>query len=131
MTKKCGKCKEIKKISEFNKKGKSYQYLCKDCNKFNLKQHYKNNKPKYLVKNKLRKKKCIKWWKEFKSQFICTRCGESHQACIDFHHINKNNKKYNIAHMVGRGLSIERIKIELKKCIVLCANCHRKEHWKD
>jgi hypothetical protein len=31
--------------------------------------------------------------------------------------------------MVTSNYSKERIKKEIDKCIVLCANCHRKEHY--
>jgi predicted HNH restriction endonuclease len=30
--------------------------------------------------------------------------------------------------LANRGLSIERIDEEIAKCVILCANCHRKLH---
>ena len=32
--------------------------------------------------------------------------------------------------MIGQGLAIKTIKMEIDKCIVLCRNCHAKEHYK-
>ena len=54
----------------------------------------------------------------------CVVCGEKDVCCLDFHHLY--NKSFNLAS--AREVSTERIKEEIKKCIVLCANCHRKLH---
>ena len=60
----------------------------------------------------------------------CEMCGENHPACLDFHHKDKKDKSFNVAIMASSGYSIEKIKEEIAKCIVLCSNCHRKEHYK-
>ena len=58
----------------------------------------------------------------------CIRCGETHPACLDFHHRDgKTTKEGNIAEI--RRFSYARIYAEIAKCDVLCANCHRKHHW--
>lgn len=54
-------------------------------------------------------------------------CGESHPACLDFHH-NAGDKEINVADAIQCGWGIERLMREIKKCIVVCANCHRKLH---
>ena len=56
----------------------------------------------------------------------CIRCGESDLACLDFHHRDPSEKEGHIGYI--RRFSIERIKAEIAKCDVLCANCHRKHH---
>lgn len=57
----------------------------------------------------------------------CVRCGESDVACLDFHHRNgKADKEGHIGFI--RRFSVKRIKAEIAKCDVLCANCHRKHH---
>ena len=38
------------------------------------------------------------------------------------------NKEYNISDLI-KSQCLNKIKTELKKCIVLCANCHRKVHY--
>lgn len=61
---------------------------------------------------------------------VCSRCG--YNTCIealDFHHIDPNNKEFNISHAIRNSHSWERLKIELDKCILLCANCHRELHY--
>lgn len=59
----------------------------------------------------------------------CSRCGETHPACLDFHHRNPGKKFASIADMVGRGYGVKSILKEIEKCDVLCSNCHRKEHF--
>jgi hypothetical protein len=51
-------------------------------------------------------------------------CGESEPVALAFHH--KGNKDFGIAE--SRSLSVERIKEEIAKCIVVCHNCHAKIH---
>ena len=61
----------------------------------------------------------------------CQKCGWSFEVIdvYDFHHLDPNEKEHKIAGMFGR-YSWEKIKKELDKCIMLCANCHRIEHAK-
>ncbi len=60
----------------------------------------------------------------------CQICG--YDKCInalEFHHIN-DDKEYDPAYIVRRW-SWERVKPELEKCIMVCANCHRELHHLD
>jgi len=63
---------------------------------------------------------------QYKRERPCS-CGESDVDCLTFHHIDGRTKEYNVANMKGR-YSLERIKEEVVKCVVMCENCHRKLH---
>jgi hypothetical protein len=69
------------------------------------------------------------WFMEYRRGLSCQECGEDHEACIAFHHVDPNEKKYAVADMANRGCSIKTIKRELDKCVVLCHNCHAKLHF--
>lgn len=90
---------------------------------------YDNNSEK--VKNGVKKRsdKISLWWQEFKSSLFCTECPEDHISCIVFHHKDPNKKEINLGNAVNSGWSKKRILKEVKKCIVLCSNCHRKLHY--
>jgi hypothetical protein len=58
----------------------------------------------------------------------CCICG--YNKCIealDFHHLNKAEKEESPSKIILRW-SFEKAKIELDKCILVCANCHREIH---
>lgn len=128
----CNKCKIEKQVSDFtkNKQKKSgYNYYCKECNKSYQKEHYKANKADYIDKKNNRKKSLKEFVVSIKDVAKCYRCHEGDIACLDFHHINNNDKDFNIALAVNHGVSIETLKKEIDKCIILCSNCHRKLHY--
>lgn len=57
----------------------------------------------------------------------CSRCGESYPSCVyDFHHVDPKTKEFTI----GENMLVaeERFFNEVKKCTLLCANCHRITH---
>ena len=54
-------------------------------------------------------------------------CNESRPHCLQFHHIKPENKSESMKQIVESG-SMEELKSELKKCKLLCANCHRVKH---
>lgn len=59
----------------------------------------------------------------------CEICG--YDKCIDaleFHHLDPNEKEFGISN--GNIKSLEKLKKEADKCILLCANCHRELHAK-
>ncbi len=59
----------------------------------------------------------------------CSKCGyHKCVAALEFHH-NGGNKEGNIAHIIKNFSQGKALK-EIKKCILLCANCHREIHHK-
>lgn len=63
---------------------------------------------------------------EYKQTLECQHCGISDHRILEFHHVK--DKDQNVSRMVSTGLSWNRIKDEINKCIPLCCNCHRIEH---
>jgi hypothetical protein len=91
--------------------------------------HYEKNKQYYIDKASEQKKKSKKWMHEYRSQLKCEYCDENHPACLDFHHVNPKEKSFSVGEGLARGRSINSLLKEIQKCIVLCANCHRKLHY--
>ena len=61
-----------------------------------------------------------------KSTEGCLLCGETDPPALDFHHLDMRTKELNISQGV---ISPDKLEKELEKCVVLCANCHRKVHY--
>lgn len=58
----------------------------------------------------------------------CEHCGYNKmQEVLEFHHKDPTQKDFGIS-AKGHTRSFESIKVELDKCVMLCANCHREEH---
>lgn len=56
----------------------------------------------------------------------CVLCG--YQRCsrsLQFHHLDPSEKDFNIG---GKSISWEKTKVELDKCVLVCANCHGEIH---
>ena len=110
---------------------------CTDCNKILTVNNF------YKYKNNKVDKKCIKCWKiysvkrnsEIKLKCLeykggkCIHCGYSkYIGAIDFHHIDPRKKDFRLSkNQKSFGDSHKK---ELDKCIALCSNCHRKEHYR-
>ncbi len=58
----------------------------------------------------------------------CSRCSEKHIACLEFHHREPKLKGATISQLPD-SWPMEKVLEEIAKCDILCANCHRKEHW--
>jgi hypothetical protein len=67
---------------------------------------------------------------EYKLQHPCP-CSESDPVCLTFHHKDPKEKEFEIGACISKGLSWEKILIEIAKCEVLCMNCHAKYHAKE
>lgn len=76
---------------------------------------------------KKRRRKLREMAREYKGG-KCMMCGYNKcQRALSFHHVNPKNKEFDLS---SRGLtrSWERIKKEIDKCVLLCANCHMEIH---
>lgn len=57
----------------------------------------------------------------------CVCCGyDKANTALELHHINSEEKEFTISN--GNNISWERTREELKKTILVCANCHREIH---
>ncbi|MBU4348353.1 HNH endonuclease [Patescibacteria group bacterium] len=57
----------------------------------------------------------------------CIECGwQGNQAALQFHHTDPSKKDFIIGNVANKNW--EKIKKELEKCILLCANCHMIKH---
>lgn len=95
------------------------------------KAHYEKNKAYYIAKAKESKAKRRVEWVEFKSSLSCTKCGENHFATLDFHHVVRSPENEKVHRLAGNGRYRKAMQEIRDKCIVLCANCHRKLHWEE
>jgi len=54
----------------------------------------------------------------------CCLCGySSNMRALHFHHLDPSNKRLEI-NAKGVSLSLERLRAEARKCVLLCSNCH-------
>lgn len=62
----------------------------------------------------------------------CSFCGyDKCLGALQFHHLNPLEKDFTVSHvnLNDTNFSMEMLKAEVDKCILLCANCHAEEHW--
>ena len=57
----------------------------------------------------------------------CSECGEDRTVTLVFHHEDPDEKEFSLAKPAGH--SLEQVKEEINKCVLLCANCHMVEHY--
>jgi len=125
----CSKCKKEKPETEFRKhKGTKdgFQYHCKVCQSayYYNSENYQKIAKEGSKKRRNERKQIVNEWK---SQG-CFRCGYNLcLAAIDCHHVEE--KENLITYLVRINSPIEKLKLELKKCVPLCSRCHRELHF--
>lgn len=127
ITKTCYKCGLIKSVDLFyfdkraSEKNKSPRYssYCLQCRSKNN-QIYQDERI-IITTEKLRK---------IKTENPCLDCGNYFPfMCMDFDHLDPENKDNNVGQLVSSGKSWNRIEREIKKCELVCSNCHRKRTY--
>ena len=114
----CKTCKSKLSLDNFysngyNGKGKKYKPNCKSCEKDNKTNSHRENLLKALLK--------------LDRPFQCELCGyNKNSAALHFHHIDPELKSFEIA--AAKSRSLDSIVEEIKKCMLLCANCHAEIH---
>lgn len=110
----CSNCKQDLPLSYFYQiSGRDgYSPYCKECERI-----------KVVERQQRFKKQCV----EYKNG-KCYFCEYNlYLGALEFHHINQDEKKFNISSKRRVVLSDE-VKDELDKCILVCGNCHREIH---
>ena len=128
----CGKCHQERSLDEFSLRDKERGVLhkfCKSCHSLYRRQHYERNRVKYIEKASKWNKKQWELLKQFLFEKLlksaCVDCGEDDILVLDFDHLR--DKEFSITQMYRDRRSLEAIEKELAKCVVRCANCHRRK----
>lgn len=128
--KKCPKCNNKKLIDQYgkNKSNKDgLQDYCKSCVKiinheyYTRTPHLNKQRQKYKLENKRIAREYVNRWLD---NHPCVDCGEEDIVVLDFDHLG--DKVSAISNMISAGKKLEDIKDEINKCLVRCANCHRR-----
>ena len=93
-------------------------------------QHYQENKGNYrksaIAANKRYRAKTKAFVLAYLLEHPCIDCGEGDPIVLEFDHREGTEKKFNIADLARRGCSLPALLLEIAKCDVRCANCHRR-----
>ena len=112
MNKRCKNCRE-----EFESyKNRRY---CKKCKKFS------NSSTMRMIRNR-------EFIKSYKKDKRCELCGyNKYPEILQFHHKDRNLKNEGVNVLMKTLKNLDLIKSEIKKCIILCPNCHNELHLKE
>lgn len=127
----CADCGRVLPRSEFHiaraKHDGIFNY-CKDCSSARCAAIYERRKKHIADRRKEIKQKYI-----FESGGCCSRCGyHEFISGLDFHHTSgarSKDKEANVADLITKeaqspGIYTDRLLDEIRKCVILCRNCH-------
>lgn len=119
-------------LEKFIDDGLSIRQIVKNTDKSYTTVRYWLNKFELKTKKRSKSENVIIWRKKAKIKLVeykggeCQICG--YKRCIsalEFHHIDPSEKDFTIS---GKSWSLERLKNEADKCILVCSNCHKEIH---
>lgn len=126
----CNGCSRWLALADFNwrRKAKGQRdNMCRSCRSDYKRQHYLANRERYIAQAAERKRRMRLERTELLIAYFrshpCADCGETDFVVLEFDHLA--DKEFDI----GAALSYRNwasILAEMKKCEVVCANCHRR-----
>lgn len=127
--KKCTRCKQDFKTTEFkivNQKTGKRSALCPECKREYDREYWAKTKYFRNERKKINTKRILERNREYIIAYLklhpCIDCKEKDIEVLEFDH--QRDKLFNVAEF--RGHSIENLQKEIDKCVVVCANCHRR-----
>lgn len=130
----CSQCvdKTPKPIEDFafkNKRTNRRNSACRKCTSLATSSHYANNKDYYKSKAKIHDKiariDALQYIVDYFKTHPCIDCSEPDPIVLEFDHLRDKYK--NVSRLVSNCASLNLIKLEIEKCEVRCANCHRRK----
>ncbi len=105
-------------------------YKDKETQRLYQQRYYRNHKPEFRTYIRDRRYRVKEWVDSLKNN--CERCGYDRcKAALEWHHRDSTEKEHAISSMVRERRPHELILLEIKKCQLLCSNCHAEKHWPD
>lgn len=124
--KQCTHCRIEKPFTEFHRWNQrdGYQLWCKSCRKEYDREYHARNREHLIELAHRRSQRLVEWHKQLKSSTPCADCGGYfHPAAMHWDHLPGTEKLTEVSLLVRRN-SPRRVREEIKKCELVCANCH-------
>jgi len=103
---------------------------CKTCLSLYCRHHYVKNSKLHNARRMEAQKRYVIRNRDFVSEYLsthpCVDCGENERLLLEFDHIEPDNKKFEVSFIVRRGRSLKELQLEISRCVVRCAHCHRR-----
>src|SRR6476661_2511115 len=127
----CKKCETEKDEEDFNWKIKNVQRQskCRVCQRAYVSTWYRvpentaSSKKRAVVNNSNNRNRNREFILSYLKENGCVDCGNTDVRVLEFDHLK--DKLYAVSDMIRTAYSIKKIKEEIEKCDVVCANCHR------
>ena len=130
----CTQCGQSKPLSEFGKNKNyigGYRTQCKKCVSENTQKWRDSDPERHKESKRLSAQNTLIKNQTFVGEYLknscCHDCLEDDWVVLEFDHV-RGTKHQDIGRMMGRA-SLDKLIEEIKKCDVVCANCHRRRTY--
>ena len=144
----CPRCDKGLPASKFNKKASGKDGLqphCRRCQKAYKEAYYKRNSKAIIKAVGIgKRRRALQHYRKIINEYFingCVRCCNKDFRVLEFDHVSGNKEPVRgtegVMSYVREGYSWKRIEKEIRKCVVLCCNCHKIKtyregnYWKD
>ena len=130
--KRCGRCGQFKSFEGFARRIRSadgLQAYCRSCQHDTYTEYYRNNRATFRATLNARTEHQRAVNRQFIIEFLrghpCVDCGAADVVVLEFDHV-RGVKIGAVGAMAYSPVTLSKLKREIQKCDVRCANCHRK-----
>ena len=127
----CQKCRELLPATAFAWRSKERgirQPWCRSCHNAHKRVAYGLNRSREIARSAARRLRLLlenaPRLREHLKHHPCVDCGESDPVVLEFDHLG--DKRHDVTQMLWSGFHWSQIQLEIAKCEVRCANCHRR-----
>ena len=89
--------------------------------------HYRNRE-RNTERTLQRRARLRSWANQYKRERGCQDSEATDHRFLEFHHTSPENKRMAVGDMITYGFGRAKLREEIEKCVVLCANGHRRRH---
>ncbi len=127
----CRVCRTLKPLGEFPFRSlaqQTRQWICLACQRLYTRGWYGRNRRQQIASSRnnniKRRRAAALMVRGYLQQHPCVDCGAINPLVLEFDHLRDKDRE--ISELVRMGAPWKRIKAEIDKCEVCCANCHRR-----
>ncbi len=121
----CPRCDVELPLSAYNRNGEGHQHWCREC--FRTYFSTRGDLHREQVRRGIAKRRAAAHAHVLEDlrDHPCVDCGEDELLVLEFDH-HRGEKTRDISRLVAEAAGLPRLRRELERCEVVCANCHRR-----